>query len=57
LAWASANADSGGSVTQLVEPIEATQEMLLDVHTPEYLDKLNSSPAEIASVRAAALPS
>ena len=40
---------------QLAEPKEATQEMLLDVHTQEYLDRLNSSSAAIASVRTAGL--
>ncbi|CAK0781151.1 hypothetical protein CVIRNUC_005298 [Coccomyxa viridis] len=35
---------------QLVAPTEATQEMLLDVHTQEYLDSINSSPAQIASI-------
>ena len=40
---------------QLVEPKEATQEMLLDVHSQGYLDRLNASSAEIASVHAASL--
>jgi len=43
------------ALMQLAEPKEATQEMLLDVHTQEYLDRLNTSSAAIASVRTAGL--
>lgn len=43
------------TLVQLEEPKEATQEMLLDVHTQEYLDRLNTSSAAIASVRTAGL--
>ena len=45
--WPDASSVAG---LQLVAPKEATQEMLLDVHTQGYLDSLNSSPAQIASV-------
>jgi len=43
------------ALMQLAESKEATQEMLLDVHTQEYLDRLNTSSAAIASVRTAGL--
>lgn len=35
---------------QLVTPKEATDEVLLDVHTPEYLQQLKTSKTKIAQV-------
>lgn len=35
---------------QLVTPNEATYEVLLDVHTPEYLQQLKTSKITIAQV-------
>ena len=35
---------------QLVTPNEATQEVLLDVHTPEYLHEIKSSKTKVAQV-------
>ena len=37
-------------MAQLVTPAEATTEQLRDVHTEEYLSKLHSSSAKVASV-------
>ena len=38
------------SVQQFVEPHEATAAQLSDVHTSEYLDRLNKSSSAIAEV-------
>ncbi len=38
-------------VLQLVEPQEATQEMLGDVHTEEYLQSVNESGTRLAEVQ------
>lgn len=35
---------------QLVKPREATEQLLLDVHTPEYLGRLRSSSRKVAEV-------
>lgn len=40
-----------GIVLQLVEPQEATQEMLRDVHTEEYLLSVNESGTRLAEVQ------
>ena len=41
---------TGRSLLQLVQPSEATQTMLRDVHTEAYLASINSSSYKMAEV-------